>query len=129
MAVAARGHRRREVAREHDRRAQVDVERAVDLVRPEGVDPAAGGQRRVGHEHVDLARPARQRRDLLAIGQVGDEHLDPRAQIAGQALEHVGLAPADQHRRAAGVQPPRDRDPDPARRAGDQRPGAGYVHV
>ena len=48
--------------REHDRRAQVDVEHAVDLVegRTTSSSPAAG-QRGVGDEHVDVARAVGER--------------------------------------------------------------------
>ena len=55
MAAAALDHARHERARELDRRAQVDVEGAVDLLGGEVDDRPAGRERRVGDEHVDRA--------------------------------------------------------------------------
>src|SRR3712207_7624145 len=47
VAAAAPGHRRREALGEHDRRAQVDVERPVDLLDGVVVERPGGGQRGV----------------------------------------------------------------------------------
>ena len=62
MARAALQHPGYERAGELHRRAQVDVDRAIDLVGGEVIHPAGGGQAGVGYEDVDVARLGRQRR-------------------------------------------------------------------
>ncbi len=55
VSAAARDHRRDERVREGDRGAQVDVERAVDLLHRERLQASGRGQRGVGHENVEIA--------------------------------------------------------------------------
>jgi hypothetical protein len=54
MARATRRHALAQGPGQHDRRAQIDVEGAVDLVDVEAQQVAGGGQRRVGDEHIDV---------------------------------------------------------------------------
>ena len=71
---------------ERDRRAQVDLEHHVDLLLRELGQHAAGGQRRVEHEHVDLERLARQALDLVAVAEIaGDGAAAPARRRAARS--------------------------------------------
>jgi hypothetical protein len=128
VAAPALGHRRRERVGELHRRAQVHVERAVDLPRREAVHPAARRQRRVGHEHVDLPGPARDRSDGVRVGQVGRQHGRLPAQLVAQPLEHLRAPARQDHARAARVEGASNGLPDPSARTRQQDAGAGQLH-
>jgi hypothetical protein len=101
-----------------DRGAQVYVQRPVDLLRREAVEPARRGQRRVRDQHVDPP-PEHQRRDLGRIAQVGDQRLDA-VQVARKLVEQVPFAPAGEDGGTTRVQCAHDCLPDSARRPGHQ---------
>ena len=91
--------------------------------------PAAPGQRVVGHEDVDAARPLHQ----VARGdhrlQVGGDGLGALAAELGHPLvEHLLAAPAQQQMPAALVQLLGDRPADSAGRARQQDPAAFDLH-
>ncbi len=73
MPAPAGHHRRRERARERDRRAQVDLEHRVDLRLAEIEQVAGGRQRGVGDEDVDVRGFGREPLDVAARGQVGGD--------------------------------------------------------
>ena len=84
LAAAALDHRGREPPREHDRRAQVHLEHAVDLVLVELQQRARAGQPGVGHQHVDVAGRVGQPLDRRAVGEVARHRLG--AQLGRQRL-------------------------------------------
>ncbi len=126
MARAPRGHALAEQAAEHHRRAQVDVQRAVDLLDAEVQERAGGGHARVGHEDVGAGGLVRQALHRVGIGEVDGEHA--AAGLRRQRLEHVGAPAGQDERRARAGETARDRVADATRRAGDEGRAAGDVH-
>ena len=98
MPAAAREHARQQRVRERDRGAQVDRERAVDLLHREGVQRAGGRQRGVGDQDVHVAGLADETVDLAGLDQVDGERA--RAELLRERLEHLG-APAREDQLAA----------------------------
>ena len=79
------------------------------------VEPPAGGQRRVGDEHVDRRRPRRAAR--VDRRRSARSHATARAaELGRQRLEHVG-APPGQHAAARRAPPARARSPGRCRRS------------
>ena len=114
--------------REQHRRAQVDGQRAVDLLGENEFSRPLPGQPGVGDEHVDLARLGEQPRRRVGLGEVGDDRAP--AELGRQRLEHVGAPPGQrQHARRARASAARDRLPEPAGRAGQQDPRAVELHA
>ncbi len=91
MAGAALRHSLRQQAREHDRRAQVDVERAVDLLDAEVVDHAARRQACVRDEDLDVPDLLGEARDGIAVREVDGERTP--AELLRERLEHVARRP------------------------------------
>jgi hypothetical protein len=114
VAVAALAHAGDQVAREVDRRTEVDVERPVDLPALEGGQIAGRRQPRVGDEHVHDPGAGRQLGHRRGVGEIRCEHLGPLTELAAQTLEHIGLAAAEQDDRSAPVQLASDRHAKPA---------------
>lgn len=98
MAASACHDPGRERVREPNGRAQVDGQRGVDLLRGKLVQASGGGQRGVGHQHVDLAGLLEEDFDRRGVAEVGGQRAP--AHRGGQTLEHVG-APAGEHERGA----------------------------
>src|SRR5579875_2311411 len=126
MALAAGDHPRHERPGEGDRRAQVDLQHAVDLLLLELHQPAGGGQRRVGHQHVDLPRLGHQPLQLGPVGEV--THHRPCPQPPRQRLEHLGAAAAQHQAGAVRGERLGDRATQAAGRAGDQHPAIEQRH-
>jgi hypothetical protein len=126
VPAAAGGHPRRHGVGEHDRHAQVDVERPVDLVDGEGLDRARGGQRGVGHEHVGVAGLVDQPVHLGGLGEVDGEHAG--RQLGRQRLENLGPPTGEHERRATPGEGPRDGLAEPSGGAGDEDGPAGKLH-
>ncbi len=126
MPPAAGDHGGGERVREHDRRAQVDVEGAVDLLDGEGLQGPGGGQGGVGDEDVDVAGVRREALDGGALAEVDRQRA--RAELGGERLEHVGAPSGQDQRGAACAQRPCDRVADAAGGAGEQHGGAGDLH-
>ncbi len=97
------------VAGELDRHAQVDVDRAVDLLGREALDRAAGGQRRVGDEDVHFAGDVGQPGGALRVGEVDRKLAVVAAEVLLQPIEHLGPPAGEDQLGAARVQRPRDR--------------------
>ena len=126
VPAAARGHRRREHARHDDRGAQVDVERAVDLLEAEALERPRAREGRVGDEDVDVAGLAEQAIDLGGIAEIDGERAS--VELGGQGLEHVGAPAREDQLGAVPVQLAGDRVADAAGGAGEQDGGAGDLH-
>ena len=114
-------HPRQQRVREHDRRAQVDVERAVDLLHRERLEPARRRNPGVGDQDVHLAGLRGQPRDLRGSAErsAGER---ARVQLRGERLEHdrpraTGERSAAAPRAASAAG---DRLADAARGAGEQ---------
>ena len=130
VAAPALEHARQQRAGELDRGAQVHVDRPVDLVRVEVLDPAARREGRVGHEHVDRAGRLREPRRRVALGEVGRR--PPRRARRGSSRSSSRSSsrrPVSDHRRAARVQRARDRPADASGRPRDERSGARKPHA
>ena len=104
---------RHELVCEHDRRAQVDVERAVDLLDRERLQRSRGGKGGVGDQDVHLAGFAQQPRDLRALGEV--HRKSATAELARERFQHLGAptrqdqlgaAPCESTRAIAWPMPP-----------------------
>jgi hypothetical protein len=78
---------------EQHRRAQVDVERAVDLLGREGVQLAAPGQPGIGDQHVDLADGSDQAVDVAALGEADVVRLQRRLDTLEQRLLTIERRP------------------------------------
>ncbi len=128
MAASALGHPGRERVREQDRRAQVHVERPVDLLLAEAGHGAARRKRRVRHERVERPGPLQQRRQGVPVGEVGAHHRGVAAELRAQLLERVGAPAAQDHARAALGERPGDRLSDPAAGAREEDVAAGQLH-
>ena len=124
---AARGHPLAELARQHDRRPEVDLQGPVELLDAEVEQVTGGGERRVGDERVHVGAGPRELLDRAAVGQVDREGAP--AHLRGERLEHVGAAPGEDERGARPVQVAGQRVADPARGAGEQDGAAVEVHV
>ena len=126
MSRASGGHPRPQMLGKDDRRAQVHVERAVDLLLAVVVEAPGGGQRGVGHQHVDLAGTLGEPPDVPPIGEVGLHDL--ASDLARQILEHLDPAPGEDELRAPLGQRARDRVAEATGRAGQQRALARELH-
>ena len=128
VATAANEHPRQQRPRELDRRSQVHVERAIDLLGREAVDGAAGRKRRVRDEHVDRARALGERGRALGVREVRGQAHGPPAELGADLLQHVLAPGAQEHARAACVECPRDRATNPARGPGEEDGRAVKLH-
>ena len=128
VPAAALHHRLGQRRGRGERRPQVDVERAVDLL---GACTRAPARRRAGRRW-----PRRTSTSPASATQAVD---GGRASVRSaaivrppssrrQRLEHVGPAPAEHQRAAAGAQRAGDRVAEPARRAGQQHRAALEIH-
>jgi hypothetical protein len=123
VPAPALDHAGREAVREGHGRAEVHVERAIDLLGRELEERPARGERRVGDEHVDVARLLREPLDVGARREIGDDDVGP--DLAGDPGERV-RAPAAQHElHAPLVERAGDGLSDAAVRARDERPAGG----
>jgi small-conductance mechanosensitive channel len=121
LAAAALDHPRRERVGEDDRRAQVDVEHAVDLLDGVGVERPGPRERRVRDEHVHVAGLPGQPLDVRAVGEVDDHRLG--ADRLREQIERLALAPGQHEPRAARGEVAGDRLPEPAGRPGEEHAG------
>ena len=127
MPAAALQHRRQQRVRQRDRRAQVDVERAVDLLDREATPGApTPGSAGVGDQDVDLAGLADAGARPRPVAEVDGQRA--RVELGGERLEHVGAPPGEDQLGAAPVQRAGDRVADAAGGAGEQDGGAGDLH-
>ena len=108
VSAPARDHRRQQRVCQHDRGAQVDAQRAVDLLLGEGLQAARGRQRGVGDQDVHLARLASQAVDLGGLAR-GRRPARAHPSSRGQRLQHLDAPPGQDQLRAAGVQRAGDR--------------------
>ena len=110
VAAAALGHAGDGGLGQEHRRAEVDVEHAVDLLGRVLLDAAAARHGRVGDEDVRgasllVGKP----RDRLAIREVAGHRAS--AELRGERLEHAGAPPGqDERRRRAPPGRARSRD-------------------
>ncbi len=118
--MAARDHRRDELAGHHDRRVQVDLKRPVDVLLAERLDAPGRGQCGVGDEDVEPSGALQQPVQLVALGEIGD--LDLGADPLGELFEGLARRPEMHELRAARAQLKRDRASDAARCAGHKCP-------
>ena len=111
VAAPAIEHARHQRVSHVDRRAEVDVDHAVDLL-TRCTRSSLPGARQPGvrHEHVDLARlprrsgaPGRRRRGRARV------RFDPVTQLRDEPVQHLGPAPGQDQVRAARVQRAGDR--------------------
>jgi hypothetical protein len=113
--------------RERDWSAQVDVERAVDLLHRERLQPPGAGQRRVGYQDVDLACLGDETVDGGPIAQVNRE-CARAVERGGERPQHVRAPSCEDQLAAALVQGAGDRLTEAAGGAGEQDGGAGDLH-
>ena len=128
MAAAPRHHRRCEQAGEHDRRAQVDVERAVDLV---GHDIEQRGRRPAGRRWRRARRRPRPRATSRSTssGRRGRRRTARAPSSAASGSSTSARRPVRTSRRRRGAaSAPRDGLADAAGRAREQDGLAGDVH-
>ena len=111
---------------EDDRRAQVHLERPVDLLDREGVERPRGRQGRVGDQDVDVAGLGHEPGHLGTLGEVDGQGAP--AQLGGQRLEHVASPAGQDQLRAAPGEGPGDRVADAARGACEEDRGARDLH-
>ncbi len=129
MAVAPPQHPRQEQPRQDDRRAQVDVQRVVDVLDLQVDQPAAGRHAGVGDQDVHVAGRGRQALGLAPLGQVG--RLDGRVlQLLGDGFQLLPVAPADHEPRAFLAEAAGDDRPQSRGRPGQKHlPAVQVMHV
>ena len=126
MAGAARQHPGKQRVGEQHRRAQVHVERSVDLLGRVLADRPGARQAGVGHQDVDLSRRGGESRRGVRVGEVGDDQLG--GEVVRQRPENVLAAPAQDELRAPGGERAGDRVAQAAGRPGDQHAHASDLH-
>src|ERR1700727_3484059 len=95
MAAAALHHRWQQRPRERDRGAEVDLERAIDLLLAVLVELAAGRQARICHQDVDAGsdRFLRQSLNLVSRAQVASAR--PGSEVLRERVEHILATPGE----------------------------------
>jgi hypothetical protein len=87
---------------EDDRSAQVDLDRAVDLLERERVQGAGSRQGGVGDQDVDVSGLADQALQLGTGAEVNGERAC--AELGGQPLQHLAAAAGQDQLRATGAE-------------------------
>ena len=93
--------------RKQHRRAQVDIERAIDLIAREALEPSRRGYAGVGDQDVDLSGLLEEAIDLGGVAEIDGERA--RLELLGERLEHVGSPTGEDQLSAEVTQRPRDR--------------------
>ena len=125
-------HARDQRGSELERRAQVDVEHALELGVVDALERRIGRKGRgVVHEHVDRGHAAREPLEERALAQVageGERGELARAQVLERLRERLVAARRDHHLRSELAQGERHRAADPARGSRHDR-GATRQHA
>jgi hypothetical protein len=125
MAPLLGEHRRREVAREDHRRAQVDLKRAVDLLVAVVQERAGGRHGCVGDQQVDVSDLPEQAIDLGGLLEIHGERAG--AELLREWFEHVGATAREDQLGATPMQRACDRVPDASRRPCQQCGSSGQM--
>ena len=123
---AALDHLRRHRARDEERARQVHVEQLAPLGERELLERLAQRHARVRDEHVDPAERGDARRDRVLVGDV-ERRRDRALDLRRALLARRRRAAVDRDPRARVRERLREREPEPARRAGHERGPAGQV--
>mmetsp|Transcript_3477 Transcript_3477/g.6182 ORF Transcript_3477/g.6182 Transcript_3477/m.6182 type:complete len:350 (-) Transcript_3477:403-1452(-) len=118
-------HATQRAATEPHGRGQVDLQHARPLLVGHAHEKVVAGDAGVVHQHVEAAhcrdRLLGQGVDRLRVAQVAGQDMGALTKVGSQRLQRLDPRARKAHGRARGVQLPRNRRTDPARRAGYQR--------